>query len=67
MKITLLDVQSAANQISKIIQSGGSSGSWLANFRKKALTNVAIPLAREYLSGLVNNLTSNPRNTFERK
>ena len=30
-------------QISKIIQSGGSFGSWLANLGKKALTNVANP------------------------
>ena len=30
-------------QISKIIQSGGSFGSWLGNLGKKALTNIAIP------------------------
>ena len=28
-------------QISKIIQSGGSFGSWLGNLRKKALKNIA--------------------------
>ena len=39
-----------------ITQSGGS---WLANLDKKALTNVAISLARDNLPGLVNNLTSN--------
>ena len=44
-------------QISKTIQSGGSFDSWLANLGKRALTNVAIPLARENLPGLVNNLT----------
>ena len=32
-------------QISKIIQPGGSFGSWLDNLEKKALTNIAIPLA----------------------
>ena len=31
-------------QISKIIQPGGSFGSWLDNLEKKALTNIAIPL-----------------------
>ena len=44
-------------QISKTIQSGGSFDSWLANLCKRALTNVAIPLARGNLPGLVNNLT----------
>ena len=39
-------------QISKKIQSGGSFGSWLVNVRKKALTNVAIPLARDNLTGI---------------
>ena len=38
-------------QISKIIQSGRSFGSYLVNITKKALKNVAIP-------GLVTNLTS---------
>ena len=54
-------------QISKIIQSGGSFGSWLANLGKKALANVAIPLARDNLPGLVSNLASNAINKFERK
>ena len=44
--------------VSKTIQSGGSFGSWLANLGKKALANVAIPLARDNLPGLVGNLTS---------
>ena len=43
-------------QISKIIQSGGSFGSWLGNVGKKALTTIAIPLAIDNLSGLVSNL-----------
>ena len=42
-------------QISKLIESGGSFGSWLANLGKKAVTNVAIPLARDNLPGLVRN------------
>ena len=40
-------------QISKIIQSGGSSGSWLSNLGKKALTNIPILLARDNFPGLV--------------
>ena len=39
------DIKLSKAQISKIIQSGGSFGSWLANLGKKALANVAIPLA----------------------
>ena len=56
-------------QIPKIIQSGGSFGSWLDNLckKKKALTNIAIPLARGNLLGLVSNLASNAINKFTRK
>ena len=51
----------------KIIQSGRSFGSQLANLDKKTLTNVAIPLARDNLPGLVRILASNAINKFERK
>ena len=61
------DMKLSKTQISKIIQSGGSFGSWLGNLGKKALTNIAIPLARDNLPGLVSNLTSNAINKFERK
>ena len=61
------DIKLSKAQISKIIQSGGSFGSWLANFEKKTLTNVAIPLARDNLSRLVSNLISNTITNFERK
>ena len=54
-------------QISKIIQSGGSFGSWLGNLGKKALTNIAISLARDNLPGLVSNLTLNAINNLGRK
>ena len=53
-------------QISKIIQSGGSFGSWLGNLRKKALKNIAIFLARDNLPGLISNLTSSVINKFEK-
>ena len=39
------DIKLIKAQISKIIQSGGSFGSWLDNLGKKALKNIAIPLA----------------------
>ena len=56
-------------QISKIIQSGGSFGFWLGNLEKKAITNIAIPLTRDNLPGLVGHLTSNAinANMSERK
>ena len=61
------DIKLSKAQISKIIQSGGSFGFWLDNLGQKALTNIAIPLARDNLPGLVSNLTSNTINKFERK
>ena len=61
------DIKLSKAQISKIIQSGGSCGSWLSNLVKKALTNVAIYLARDNLPRLVSNLASNAINKFERK
>ena len=60
------DIKLSKVQICKIIQSGGSLGSWLTNLRKKVQTNV-IPLARDNLPGLVSNLTSNAINKFDRK
>ena len=61
------DIKLSKAQISEIIQSGGPFCSWLSNLRKKALTNIAIPLARYNLPGLLSNLTSNAINKFERK
>ena len=61
------DIKLSNAQISKITQSGGSFGSWLANLGKKVLTNTATPLARDNLIGLLNNLTSNVIIKFERK
>ena len=61
------DVKLSKAQISEIIQLGGSFGSSLGNLGKKTLTNIAISLARDNLTGLVSNLTSNTINKFERK
>ena len=61
------DTKLSKTQISKIIQLGGSFGSWLGNLGKKALTNIAILLASDNLPWLVSNLTSNAINKFERK
>ena len=54
------DIKPSKTQISKMIRSGGSFASWLDNLGRKALTNIAIPLAKENLTGLVSNLASNP-------
>ena len=61
------DIKLSKAQLSKVIQSGGSSGSCLGNLRKTALTKIAIPLARDNLPGLVSNLTSDAINKFETK
>ena len=61
------DIKLSKAQISKIIQLGRSFGSWLGNLGKKALTNIAIPIGRDNLSGLVSNLTSSAMNKFGRK
>ena len=52
-------IQNSKAQVCKIIQSGGSFSYWLDDLEKKGPTNVAIPLARDNLPGLVSNLTSN--------
>ena len=62
-----IDIKLSKAQISNIIQSGAFSTSWLGNLGKKALTNIAIPLARDNLQGLVSNLSSNAINRFEVK
>ena len=54
-------------QISKIVQSIGFFGSWLANVRRKTLENVATSLARWNFHGLVINLTLSEINKFGRK
>ena len=61
------DINFSKGQISKIIQLGGSFGSWLGDLGNKALTNITILLVRSNLPGLVSNLTSNAINKFERK
>ena len=61
------DIKLSKAQISKIIPSGGSFGSWLGNLGKKALTKIAILLARDNLPGVVSYLNSNVINKFERK
>ena len=62
-----IDIKLNKAQISKIIKSGGSFGSWLGNLEKKALTNITVSLARDNLPGLVGNLASNAMNKYERK
>ena len=50
-----------------MIQFGGYFCSWLSDLGKKALANVAVPLVRDNLPRLVNNLASNALNTFQTK
>ena len=64
---TSTDVRLSKAEISKMIQSGESFGSWLGNLGKKALTNIAIPLARDNLPELVSNLTSSAINNVTEK
>ena len=47
------DIKLSKVQISKIIQSSGSFGSWLSNLGKKALTNTLFPLGRDNLPRLL--------------
>ena len=61
------DIKLSKVQIFKIIQSGGSFGFWLGNLGKNALRNVAIPLARDNLPGLVSNLASNVKINVKQK
>ena len=61
------DIKLSEAQISKIIQSSGSFGSWLGNLGKKTLKIIAIPLSRDNLLGLVSNLASNAMSKLEIK
>ena len=54
-------------QISKITQSVEYFGSWLGKLGKRVLINIAIPLARDKLNGLIKKLTSNSINKLEGK
>ena len=58
------DIKLSKTQISKIIQSAGSFGSWLGNLKEKARTNIAILFRRDNLSELASNLTSDAVNKF---
>ena len=61
------DIKLSEAQISKVIPTGRSFGSWLGSLGKKALTNNTILLAGDKLTGLVSNLTSNAISKFEKK
>ena len=61
------DIKFSKAQLSKIIQSGGFVSNMLVNLGKKVIKDLAVPLARDNLPGLVSNLTSNAINKFEKK
>ena len=58
MKITLLDIY---------FQSGGFLRIMLGNLGKIVITDLTIPLAKDNLTRLVNNLASNAIKKFQRK
>ena len=64
---TSKEIRLSKAQISKIIQSRESFGSWQGNLFKQVVTDFEIPLARDNLFGLVSNLAPNSINKFERK
>ena len=59
-----VDIKLSTADISKIIQSDGSFGSWSDTLGKKETTNIDIPLARDNLFGLVSILSSNAITKF---
>ena len=61
------DIKRSKAQLSKMIQSGGFHRNMLGNLGKKAITDLAVPLAWENLLGLVSNLVPSAINKFERK
>ena len=52
--------------MSPIVQSGRSFDFWLGNLGKKALKNIATPLAGDNLPELASNLASNAINLTEK-
>ena len=61
------DIKFIKAQVSTILHSRRSFDSRLANLGKKALANIAIPLAIDNLPRLVTNLISSAINKFDRK
>ena len=68
------DIKLSKARLSKMIQQGEFCRGTLSSFGnigkqlcKKAITNLAIPLATDYLPGLVSNLASKEIDKFERK
>ena len=63
----LTNIKLSKTQTIKVIQSGGSSGYWLANLGKKAVINATISSARDSLPRLASNLISNAINKLGRE
>ena len=61
------DMKLSQGQMSKMIQCGRFFRNMIGNLGTKVITDLAIPLARENLPGLVSNLVSNAINRFKRK
>ena len=61
------DIKLSKSQISKTNQSGVFFRNVLRNLGKQVIADLAIPLARDNLPGLVINSASNAINKFEKK
>ena len=61
----MLDIKLSQAQLSKLIQSGEFLPNMLGNLGKKVITDLAVPLDRDNLPGLVSNLASNAINGKE--
>ena len=58
------DTKLSKAKISKITQSGGSFNVWLGSLGKNVITDLAISLNKDNLSGSVSKLVSNSINKF---
>ena len=61
------DIKLSKVEISKMFLSGRFPCNMLGNLGKEVITDLAIPIARDNLPGLVSNSTLNTINKFERK
>ena len=65
------DIKLNKNQLPKIIQMGGflgkTLGKMMSNIGKKALIDLAVPLAKDVLPNLATETTSSVLDKFERK
>ena len=61
------DMKLSKAQLSKIIQWSRFLGNMISDLDKNALASVAVPFAKDTLSGLISNAASNAINKFEKR